>query len=69
MYGQAQAIFVRRPTEFPPTTLTTILLIILILAVLGGGNFLGGTAYPCPSFSLGGLVVIILIVLLVTWRI
>ena len=49
-------------------TLTTILLIILILAVLGGGNFLGGGAYRGQSFGLGGILISILIVLLVTGR-
>jgi len=49
-------------------TLPTPPLITPILAVPGGGNFLGGGAYRGQSFGLGGILIIILIVLLVTGR-
>ncbi len=50
-------------------SVTTILLILLILVAFGGGGFLGGGAYRGPGFGLGGILLIILIILLVTGRI
>ena len=50
-------------------SLVTILLIILIILAFGGGGFLGGGAYRGPGFGLGGILLIVLIVLLVTGRI
>jgi len=49
-------------------SLVTILLIILIILAFGGGGFLGGGAYRGPGFGLGGILLIVLIVLLVTGR-
>ena len=45
------------------------ILILLILLLFGGGNFYGGGRFRGPGFGLGGLLLIILIVLLVTHRI
>ncbi|WP_336489575.1 DUF3309 domain-containing protein [Methylobacterium nigriterrae] len=44
--------------------------IILTLVVLGafGGTFLGGPAYYTGGFTLGGILLVIFIVLLVTRR-
>src|ERR1700712_931907 len=49
-------------------SLVTILLIILIILAFGGGGFLGGGAYRGPGFGLGGILLLVLIVLLVTGR-
>ncbi|TXN40068.1 DUF3309 domain-containing protein [Methylobacterium sp. WL7] len=49
-------------------SLVTILLIILILAAFGGGGFIGNGAYRGPGFSIAGLLVVVLIVLLVSGR-
>lgn len=46
----------------------TLLLIILIIAALGGGTFLNGGAYRGPGFGLGGVLLVVLIVVLVTGR-
>ncbi|GEP09652.1 hypothetical protein MGN01_14970 [Methylobacterium gnaphalii] len=66
MNGLAQATVPERP-ERP--SMVTIILIILILLLFGGGNFLGGGAYRGPGFGLGGILLIVLIVLLLTGRI
>jgi hypothetical protein len=50
-------------------SLVTLLLVILILIAFGGGGFLGNGAYRGPGFGLGGVLVIVLIVLLVTGHI
>jgi hypothetical protein len=43
-------------------------LIILILLFGLGGNFYNGGAYRGPGFGLGGLLLIVLVVLLLTGR-
>lgn len=43
----------------------TILLVLLILLAFGGGVW-GGPAYATGSYGLGGLLILVLIVLLVT---
>lgn len=48
--------------------LLTILLVLLILAVVGGGGFYNGGAYRNQGFGLGGVLLAILIVLLLTGR-
>ena len=45
-----------------------LLLIVLILLFGLGGNFFNGGAWREPGFGLGGLLLIVLIVLLVTGR-
>jgi hypothetical protein len=47
-----------------------ILLIILILILFGGGSwgYYNGHPYGAPGIGLGGLLIIILIVMLVTGR-
>ena len=45
-----------------------ILLIILILLFGLGGNFFNGGAWRGPGIGIGGLLLIVLIVLLVTGR-
>lgn len=45
----------------------TLILILLIIALLSGGPILGG-AYLGPGLGLGGLLIVILIVLLLTGR-
>ena len=47
--------------------LVTILIILLILGCFGGASF-GGPAYYSSGFGLGGVLILILIVLLVTGR-
>ncbi|KAB1073431.1 DUF3309 domain-containing protein [Methylobacterium planeticum] len=49
----------------------TILLILLILAAFGGGFYGTGGAYPYRTggWSLGGILVVVLIVLLVMGRV
>lgn len=49
-------------------SLVTILLVILIIIAFGGGGFLGDGAYRGPGFGLGGVLLIILVVCLVTGR-
>ncbi len=50
-------------------SLVTILLILLIIAAFSGGGFLGDGAYRGPGFGLGGVLIVVLIVLLLTGRI
>ena len=45
-----------------------LILIILILLFGGGGMFLGGGAYRNQGFGLGGILLIVLSVLLLTGR-
>ena len=49
-------------------SLITLLLILLITAAFTGGGFLGDGAYRGPGFGLGGALVVVLIVLLVSGR-
>ena len=51
----------------PSMSLVTIILILLILGAFGGG-FYGGPTYRTGGFGLGGILIIVLIVLLVTGR-
>jgi hypothetical protein len=45
-----------------------IILIVLILFCGFGGNFLNDGAYRGPGFGLGGILLVILIILLLTGR-
>jgi len=49
-------------------TLMLILLIVLILLFGVGGNFYNGGAYRTGGFGLGGILIVILIILLLTGR-
>ena len=49
-------------------SLLTLALILLIIAAFTGGGFLGDGAYRGPGFGLGGVLVVVLIVLLVSGR-
>ena len=49
-------------------SLLTLLLILLIIAAFTGGGFLGDGAYRGPGFGLGGVLVVVLIICLVTGR-
>lgn len=44
----------------------TIILIVLLIAVLVGAFGIGGGAYRGPGIGLGGILLIVIIVLLVT---
>lgn len=49
-------------------SLVTVLLIVLIILAFGGGGFIGNGAYRGPGFSIAGLLVVVLVVLLLTGR-
>lgn len=49
-------------------SLVTILLVILIILAFGGGGFLGDGAYRGPGFGLGGVLLVLLVVCLITGR-
>ena len=49
-------------------SLLTIVLIILIILAFGGGGFIGDGAYRGPGFGLGGILIIVLAILLITGR-
>ena len=59
-----KSLLLRRPSSM---SLVTIILILLILGAFGGG-FYGGPTYRNGGFGLGGILIVVLIVLLVTGR-
>lgn len=56
------------PSRRTSAMLTTVLLILLILLLFGVGQFYGNGAYRGPGFGIGGILLLVLIVLLVTRR-